>query len=172
MLIFAYLFFIFSVHKVCKEERDCENYGFESRMVWVLFSKKICERCGKEYRFRTISENKGHYLCRECIRHCSKCGKKIPLTNVLGQTFTVLNFNPIQKAYEQQTPVGSGLCNKCFYEEQELLKQAQLRQAQEVIETPSVWTCEYCQTVNRGNFCFNCGASRKKVNQNRRVVMR
>lgn len=90
-------------------------------------------------------------------------GTRFPLTNHLGQTMTFLNSNPMQKAFEQQTPVGSGLCNRCFYEEQELLKQAQLRQAQEVLETPSTWTCSYCNAVNRGNFCFNCGSARQKI---------
>ena len=45
--------------------------------------------------------------------------------------------------------------------EEQLIRQAQLAQAKETLETPSVWVCKYCNTVNRGRFCSNCGASRK-----------
>ena len=65
--------------------------------------------------------------------------------------------------------VGSGLCMDCWRakedkerKEQELIKQAQLTQAKETLETPTVWICPYCNTVNRGRFCSECGASRKK----------
>lgn len=47
-------------------------------------------------------------------------------------------------------------------EEQELIKQAKLAKAREILETPTVWECGYCKTVNRGRFCSNCGSPRKK----------
>jgi DNA-directed RNA polymerase subunit M/transcription elongation factor TFIIS len=34
---------------------------------------KICEACGKQYRFPV---GFGDKICRNCIIHCPKCGKK------------------------------------------------------------------------------------------------
>ena len=47
-------------------------------------------------------------------------------------------------------------------EEEQLLREAKLAKAREVLETPTVWECEYCKTVNRGRFCSNCGSPRRK----------
>lgn len=139
-----------------------------------MFEKKTCERCGKQYRMRTISENKGRYYCSDCLKKCLVCGNKLPMRLWFGQTCSVtqgLFGNPFTQAKEREEKpwIGSGLCMDCYRkkvekekEEQKLIREAQLSQAKEILETPTVWVCHYCNTVNRGRFCSNCGASRKK----------
>jgi hypothetical protein len=91
------------------------------------------------------------------------------MSNWLGQTYTA---NPLAHSLEKQEKpwVGSGICMSCFNKklekeesEQKLIREAQLAQAREVLETPTVWECTFCKTVNRGNFCANCGSPRKKA---------
>jgi hypothetical protein len=134
-----------------------------------MFEKKTCERCGKQYSMRTISENKGRHLCRDCVKSCSICGANLPMSNWLGQTYTV---NPLAHSFERQEKpwIGSGMCMACFNkkieqeeQEQELIRKAKLAHAKEILETPTVWECIYCKTINRGNFCANCGSPRKKA---------
>ena len=138
------------------------------RMMKPMFEKKICERCGKQYSMRTISENRGKHVCRDCLKLCSVCGKKLPQSNILGQScsMTTAVFGTLQdrrNEFTQRPWIGSGKCDECYWKEQDLLKQGQLRQAQETIETPAIWECEYCKTVNTGNFCSNCGGTRHRV---------
>lgn len=87
---------------------------------------KVCERCGKKYRLRTISENKGKHLCRDCVAHCSVCGKKLPRSNYFGETASIVGafLGPIGGSLRdnRRPHVGSGMCNECFYKEQERLK--------------------------------------------------
>jgi len=140
-----------------------------------VLDKRTCERCGKQYRMRTISENKARYFCADCLKKCSVCGNKLPMAHWFGQTCSVTQGfvgNVFTQAMERQEKpwIGSGLCLPCYQakvkkeqEEQQLLRQAQLVQAKETIETPSTWTCSYCNAVNRGNFCFNCGSARQKI---------
>lgn len=133
-----------------------------------MFDKKTCERCGKQYSIRTISENRGKHLCRDCLQTCSKCGNNLPRSNYLGETAsfgTALlgTYGDIQGESLRKPWIGSGLCNSCYWGEQETLKQAQLKNAQEILETPTIWECGNCKTVNKGNFCSNCGSSRKKT---------
>jgi rubrerythrin len=80
--------------------------------------------------------------------------------------------NPLTQAMErQQKPwIGSGLCMDCYNakttreeKEQQFIREAQLREAKDIINTPIVWDCPYCKTVNRGNFCSNCGSPRKRT---------
>jgi len=139
---------------------------------------KVCERCGNKYHFGNISENVGHHLCRTCLEKCSVCGKKIPFINKLGQRCSVSTglFTPIaligtagQQERKEKPWIGSGLCMECYNakrlkeeEEQELFKQAKLKKAKDILETPSVWECPYCNAVNRGNFCSNCGSPRRR----------
>lgn len=132
-----------------------------------MFEKKTCERCGTQYRVRTISENKGKYLCHNCIGLCSKCGKNLPRSNYLGETASLGTallgtYGDIQNESSRKPWVGSGLCNSCYWNEQEILKQAKLKKAQEILETPTIWECGFCKTVNEGKFCSNCGSPRKK----------
>jgi hypothetical protein len=137
----------------------------------------ICERCGHEYRF--FVDHGGHKLCRNCWDRCSICGQKLPMSNKIGQTMTAGTalFTPMAmlsiagKMEKEQKPwLGSGLCMNCYHakekkemEEQDLIRKAQLRQARDIVETPSTWDCPYCKTVNRGNFCQNCGSPRKRT---------
>jgi hypothetical protein len=74
-----------------------------------------------------------------------------------------------QREYLEKPWIGSGLCVECYgkklsqeEEEQRLLKEAKLARAREILETPTVWECGYCKTVNRGKFCANCGSPKKK----------
>ena len=139
-----------------------------------MFEKKTCERCGKQYKGRTTSENKGRHLCRDCVTHCSVCGKKLPFAHFFGNNTSITGAffgNVFTRAQEKKDKswIGSGLCMDCWRakeeeerKEQELIRKAQLSQAKETLETPTVWVCHYCNTVNRGRFCSNCGASRKK----------
>ena len=139
-----------------------------------MFEKKTCERCGKQYRMSSLSENKGRHLCHDCIQHCSVCGKKLPKALWFGQVCSITqgligNVFTQAKEREEKPWIGSGLCMDCYrkkvdkeQEEQRLIREAQLLQAKEVLETPTVWVCHYCNTVNRGRFCSECGASRKK----------
>ncbi len=138
---------------------------------------KTCERCGKTYRF--FADQGGHRICKDCWNSCSNCGQKLPMANKIGMTMSTGTafFTPIAmlqisgKIERQEKPwIGSGLCMNCYHakekkemEEQELIKQAQLRQARDIIETPLTWDCPYCATINRGNFCCNCGSARKRV---------
>lgn len=46
-----------------------------------------------------------------------------------------------------------------------LIRQGQIREARDTLETPVNWGCPYCQAVNRGNFCSNCGSPRKRADQ-------
>jgi membrane protease subunit (stomatin/prohibitin family) len=90
-----------------------------------------------------------------------------------GQTSSVsqgLLGNAFSQAKEREEKrwIGSGLCIECYRakvdretKEEQLIRQAQLAQAKETLETPSVWVCKHCNTVNRGRFCSNCGVSRK-----------
>ena len=138
-----------------------------------MFSKKKCERCGKEYRMRTISENRGEYLRNDCVTHCSVCEKKLPISHRFGEqsslfTAFTIPYTEARKEYLEKPWIGSGLCMECYnakvekeQKEQKLPREAQLRQAKEILETPTVWKCEYCKTVNRGNFCSNCGSPRR-----------
>ena len=135
-----------------------------------------CERYGKSYRF--FADHGGHKLCRDCWDKCTMCGQKLPMSNKIGSTMTVGTalFTPIAMLQisgnleRQDKPwIGSGLCMNCYHakekqetEEQELIKQAKLAKAREILETPAVWECEYCNSVNRGRFCSNCGSPRKK----------
>jgi len=140
-----------------------------------MFKKKTCERCGKEYRGAGLSENKGRYFCRDCTKKCMFCGKGLPMAHWFGQTCSITQGfvgNVFTQAMERQEKpwIGSGLCMSCYQdkvrkeqEEQQLLRQAQLVQARETLETPSTWTCSYCSAVNKGNFCFNCGSARQKI---------
>jgi len=64
---------------------------------------------------------------------------------------------------------GSGLCKTCFDKKREqerenyrIIEEAKIKQAKEILETPTVWECPHCDMVNRGNFCPNCGSPRKK----------
>ena len=59
---------------------------------------KICEACGKEYRFPV---GFGYKICRHCIIYCPKCGKKKGL----------LNERQISKQRK-------GLCDECSLKEQ------------------------------------------------------
>ena len=139
-----------------------------------MFEKITCERCGKQYRTKTMSENKGRHYCSDCIKKCLNCGKKLPMDRWFGRTCTVTQLffgNPFTRAKEREEKkwIGSGLCEDCYRkkvekerEEQRLIREAQLAQARETLETPTVWVCRYCHTVNRGRFCSVCGASRKK----------
>lgn len=136
-----------------------------------MFEKKTCERCGKQYRMRTISENRGKFYCPDCLKLCSKCGKKLPRSNYLGETTSLGTavfgtYKDTQSEFLQKPWIGSGLCNECYWNEQDILKQAKLKKAQETLETPTFWECGYCKTVNKGNFCSNCGATRKKSQEN------
>jgi len=148
----------------------------------LVFEKKTCERCGKQYRIRTISENKGRHLCRHCIQFCEDCGRKLPQSHRLGQSCSITqafvgNQLTWAKEREEKPWIGSGLCMDCWRareqkktEEEQLIRKAQLAQARETLETPTVWVCQYCRTVNRGRFCSNCGASRKQeVRELRRI---
>lgn len=134
-----------------------------------MFEKKTCERCGKQYSMRTISENRSKHFCRDCVKTCSSCGKQLPMAHWFGQTYTANAF--AHSLEKQEKPwVGSGICLECYNgkitqeeKEQKLIREAQLAQAKEILETPSVWECTYCKTVNKGNFCSNCGSSRKKA---------
>lgn len=133
-----------------------------------IFEKKTCERCGKQYSIRTTSENRGKHICRDCLKLCSTCGKKLPQSNMLGQSCSLTTavfgtFHDQRNEFTQKPWIGSGKCDECYWKEQDLLKQAELRQAREIVETPTIWECEYCKTVNRGNFCSNCGGPRHKV---------
>lgn len=133
-----------------------------------MFEKKTCDRCGKQYSMRTISENRGKHLCRDCIKTCSICGDKLPMSHWFGQSYRADDF--AQSLERQNKPwIGSGICLKCYNnkieqeeKERRLIRDAQLAKAKETLETPRVWNCSYCSTVNRGNFCSNCGVSRKK----------
>jgi len=139
-----------------------------------MFEKKTCERCGKQYRIKTISENKGRSYCNDCLKKCLVCGKKLPFAHFFGQTSSATqaffgNVFTQAKEREEKHWIGSGLCMDCYrkkvdkeQEEHRLIKEAQLAQAKEALETPNVWVCRYCHTVNRGRFCSECGASRKK----------
>jgi hypothetical protein len=134
-----------------------------------------CERCGNEYRF--FVDHGGHKLCRDCWNKCSICGKKLPLSNKIGAQMTLGSalFSPVAlfqvtgKLEREQKPwIGSGLCMDCYHdkerkerEEMEIIKEAKLRRAKEIIETPMTWTCQYCNAVNKGNFCFNCGSPKQ-----------
>lgn len=136
-----------------------------------------CEKCGKEYRF--FPDHGGHKLCRDCLHKCSICGQKLPISNIIGAQMTAGTalFTPMAmlqfsgKLERQEKPwIGSGLCMNCYrakerkeLKEQELIKEAQLRQAKDIIETPSTWDCPYCKAINRGNFCQNCGSARKRT---------
>jgi len=140
----------------------------------IVFKKKTCERCEKQYRMRTISENRGRFLCHDCIKHCSECGNKLPKAHWFGQSCSITTGllgtpNAKRTEYQEKPWIGSGMCMDCYRakedrerEEQLLIKKAQLAHAKETLETPSVWVCQYCRTVNRGRFCSNCGASRKQ----------
>lgn len=136
---------------------------------------KVCERCGNEYRF--FADHGGHKLCRNCWNKCSICGKKLSFSNKIGSEMTLGTalFSPIAlyqitgKLERQQKPwIGSGLCMDCYHvkerkeqEELAIIKEAKLRQAKAIIETPITWVCQYCNAVNGGNFCFNCGSHRQ-----------
>jgi hypothetical protein len=86
-----------------------------------------CERCSKDYRIRTISENLGKHLCRDCIKHCSICGKGLPSSNWFGQDVSITGgimasfpaTAGIAILQELKRPwVGSGMCNACFWKVQ------------------------------------------------------
>jgi NAD-dependent SIR2 family protein deacetylase len=87
-----------------------------------MLEKLKCERCGKEYRIRTISENRGKHLCRECISHCSVCGVKLPRSNYFGETASLTGtfLGPVAGSLrDMRRPwIGSGMCNKCFWKQQ------------------------------------------------------
>lgn len=144
-----------------------------------MFEKKTCERCGAKYRQQTTSESKGRHFCKHCVTHCSVCGEKLPFSNFYGQISSATqaffgNVFTQSKEREEKKWIGSGMCMRCYRakedkerEEQKLIKEAQLAQAKETLETPTVWVCGYCKAVNRGRFCSNCGSARKKeANQN------
>lgn len=84
---------------------------------------KICERCGTKYRLRTISENKGTHLCRNCVSHCSSCGIKLPRSNYFGETASITGafLGPVAGSLRdsRRAHIGSGMCNECFYKKQE-----------------------------------------------------
>jgi hypothetical protein len=88
-----------------------------------MFDKLACEKCGKEYRVKTISENRGKHLCKDCISHCSTCGAKLPMANWYGQTGSVTGafLGPVAGSlHDSRRPaIGSGKCNACFWKEQE-----------------------------------------------------
>jgi hypothetical protein len=135
-----------------------------------------CERCGEGYRF--FVDHGGHKLCRGCWDRCSVCGQKLPLSNKIGNTmsmgtalFTPMATLQIAGRLERQDKpwIGSGLCMNCYHakekqeqDEERLLREAKLAKAREILETPTVWECGYCNTVNKGKFCSNCGSPRKK----------
>lgn len=139
-----------------------------------MFEKTTCERCGKQYRAKTMSENKGRHYCKNCISKCLVCGKKLPIARYFGQTASLTQAffgNPFTQAKEREEKpwIGSGLCEDCYRkktdeqeEEQRLIREAELAKARETLKTPEVWVCHYCNTINRGRFCCECGASRKK----------
>jgi hypothetical protein len=87
---------------------------------------KVCERCGTKYRLRTISENKGKHLCRDCVSHCSVCGKKLPRSNYFGETASITGafLGPVAGSLRdsRRPHIGSGMCIECFYKEHERLK--------------------------------------------------
>jgi len=91
-----------------------------------MFKKLKCERCGKQYRMKTISENRGKHYCSDCLKKCSDCGKKIPMSNWFGQTGSVTGafLGPVAGSLrDSRRPwIGSGKCNECFWKEQEALK--------------------------------------------------
>jgi hypothetical protein len=94
-----------------------------------------CERCGKEYRIRTISENHGKHFCRDCTKICLVCGKKLPMSNWFGQDASItgafLASIPatagIGVLHELRRPwIGSGMCNECFWKQERLTVQSKL----------------------------------------------
>jgi len=120
-----------------------------------VLKKKVCERCGKEYRLRTIAENRGKYLCSDCLKHCSMCGRKIPTSRWLGQTFTFLGIG------QENEPgwVGSGICEEC---EMRIKRDGRVKPTEPEFKG-SLWRCEYCHSQNRekNELCFYCGAPRR-----------
>jgi hypothetical protein len=145
--------------------------------VIVVFDKKSCERCGIEYR-ASASGTRGKQVCPDCCKHCSKCGANLPLQRWFGQTSSVETalFGPMvyaQREYKDKPWIGSGLCTDCYNrkisqeeEEERILRKAKLVEAKEILKTPTVWECNYCKAINRGNLCDNCGSPRKKTAAN------
>ncbi len=103
-----------------------------------MFGKKKCERCGKQYRLKTISENKGKHLCFNCVSHCSVCGKKLPRSNYYGETASITGalLGPAAGSLRdsRRPHIGSGMCNECFYKKQERKEEPPTPQ----LEEPSV----------------------------------
>jgi hypothetical protein len=97
----------------------------------------------------------------------NKIGVKMTAGTALFTPIAMLQVSG--KLERQEKPwIGSGLCMDCYHtkerkeqEELAIIKEAKLRKAKEIIETPMTWTCQYCNAVNRGNFCFNCGSPKQ-----------
>ena len=125
---------------------------------------KTCERCGKEYRFGGIAENRGKHLCRDCTSHCSVCNKSLPRSNCFGETASITGafLGPIAGSLRdsRRPTIGSGMCNECFYKEQEKISQSPSIKATMTSELQTF--CRYCGTKNETDavFCKSCG---KKV---------
>jgi len=47
-----------------------------------------------------------------------------------------------------------------------ILQSEKLNKLKKNLETPNIWKCEYCGTINTGKFCSNCGAPRKAKGEN------
>ena len=121
-----------------------------------------CERCGQEYRIRTISENRGKHLCRDCTSHCSVCNNKLPRSNFFGETASITGafLGPIAGSLrDSRIPhIGSGMCNECFYKEQKR-QQAQMAPTLTVQHSEAHNFCRYCGIGNETDaiFCKSCG---------------
>lgn len=116
----------------------------------MMFKKKICERCGKEYR-RSLPFCPN--LCMNCAMHCSKCGKSLPISHWSAdqpQSFKAILFGSPKSEFDEERAAwaGTGLRIGCFREQEKLRKE-------------EVWRCIFCQTLTRGTTCSHCGAPRK-----------
>jgi hypothetical protein len=101
-----------------------------------MFEKVKCERCGEEYRVKTLSENRGKHFCHNCVKICQNCGRKLPMERWFGQpcsTSTAIaagifgsipNQMRANQEYLQKPWIGSGLCDACYRSQQKKSKRS------------------------------------------------
>ncbi len=122
-----------------------------------------CERCGKNYTVKTISEKLGKHYCRDCTKHCSVCGRSLPMSNWFGQdasltgaVFMSTGLGALGLSRDMRNAsIGSGMCNECFYKEKEKREQAILAGSSTLPPPPP-------------NMCSTCGHPLRYIQQYQR----